>query len=253
MKAARISRAVVLAGGKGRRLGALAKDTQKCLLPIGGVPLIELVLSTLWRVGVREFLILTGHLEHQVRTYVAESSWSSTCSLVVGDAHSTAASLAKLRDRLGEPFFFAHGNVLVQPPQLWKILDIWNRKGLSVLGTVPSSHDLTHALVRHEEEQRIRILKACHEAGQDKKPVHRLPNLGFSLGVGIIEPRVLSWRSAMHQGRAMVEELLKVSSEQGMVYGATVDDFVHIETEADYWRCVETVARDGVSSLPMTV
>ncbi len=53
-------RGVVLAGGKGTRLGELTKVTNKHLLPVGPVPMVYHPLKKLTGAGIRDVLLVSG-------------------------------------------------------------------------------------------------------------------------------------------------------------------------------------------------
>jgi glucose-1-phosphate thymidylyltransferase len=53
-------RGVILAGGKGTRLGELTKVTNKHLLPVGPYPMVYHPLKKLVGVGIREVLLVSG-------------------------------------------------------------------------------------------------------------------------------------------------------------------------------------------------
>ncbi len=55
-------KAVVLAGGKGTRLAPYTKVLPKPLLPIGDMPILEILLRQMKRYGVTEVILTTGHL-----------------------------------------------------------------------------------------------------------------------------------------------------------------------------------------------
>jgi mannose-1-phosphate guanylyltransferase len=75
-------KALLLAGGYGTRLRPLTDNLPKCLMPIGGKPLLEIWLQSLSKVGVNEFLINTHYLHEQVEKYIESSSFSSQVTLV---------------------------------------------------------------------------------------------------------------------------------------------------------------------------
>src|SRR6185295_10183225 len=54
------TRGVILAGGKGTRLGELTKVTNKHLLPVGPYPMVFHPLKKLVAAGVREVLLVSG-------------------------------------------------------------------------------------------------------------------------------------------------------------------------------------------------
>jgi NDP-sugar pyrophosphorylase family protein len=64
-------KAFLLAAGIGSRLGDLTKTTPKCLLPIGGRPLLDYWFDSLERAGVDEALINLHYLPELVKSYLA--------------------------------------------------------------------------------------------------------------------------------------------------------------------------------------
>ena len=59
--------AVILVGGRGTRLGALAQDTPKPLMPItGDIRFLDYLVENIARHGFEEILLLAGHLAHKV-------------------------------------------------------------------------------------------------------------------------------------------------------------------------------------------
>lgn len=64
-----ITKAFLLAAGLGSRLRPLTDETPKCLLPIGGRPLLNIWLEFCEKLGVREVLINTHHLAEKVHEW----------------------------------------------------------------------------------------------------------------------------------------------------------------------------------------
>lgn len=64
-------RAVVLAGGRGRRLAPFTTVFPKPLAPIGEVPIIDIVLRQLAWHGVRDVAISVGYLGELIEAYLA--------------------------------------------------------------------------------------------------------------------------------------------------------------------------------------
>ena len=63
-------KAFLLAAGEGTRLHPLTLDIPKCLVPIGGVPLLEIWYRHLERYGIQEVLINTHHLPEKVEAFI---------------------------------------------------------------------------------------------------------------------------------------------------------------------------------------
>jgi choline kinase len=54
-------RAIILAAGRGSRMGTLTDDQPKCLVKLHGKPLLEWQLDALHRAGISEIAIVTGY------------------------------------------------------------------------------------------------------------------------------------------------------------------------------------------------
>ena len=53
-------KAVILAAGKGTRMGDLTEETPKPMLPVEGRPILEHILTGLRESGIQEFCLITG-------------------------------------------------------------------------------------------------------------------------------------------------------------------------------------------------
>lgn len=102
-------KAFLLAAGLGTRLRPLTETTPKCLVEIGGRPLLDIWLDALAKAGVDEVLLNTHHLAEQVRAHVARRVGPPIVRL----AHETtllgsAGTLMANREFVaGEPMFLA--------------------------------------------------------------------------------------------------------------------------------------------------
>lgn len=62
-------RAVVLAGGKGTRLRPFTVNFPKPLVPLGDVPVLEVLIRRLIRYGITDITLTLGHLAELVKAY----------------------------------------------------------------------------------------------------------------------------------------------------------------------------------------
>ncbi len=102
-------RAFLLAAGLGTRMRVITKTTPKCLLPVGGRPLLERWFDQLARAGVEAVLVNTHHLAERVHEFVASSRPPLEVVLVHEDVLlGSAGTLAANREFVsGEDAFLA--------------------------------------------------------------------------------------------------------------------------------------------------
>lgn len=67
-------KAVLLVGGAGTRIRPLTYVVPKCMLPVGGKPLIERTFSYLKEYGIDEFVLCVAYLKKQIMDYVKDGS-----------------------------------------------------------------------------------------------------------------------------------------------------------------------------------
>jgi mannose-1-phosphate guanylyltransferase len=86
MTAGRASRAFLLAGGRGDRLQPLTRAMPKCLVPIGGEPLLGIWFDLLVREGITDVLVNVSHHAGQVRDFISVRRPPLHIELVVEEA-----------------------------------------------------------------------------------------------------------------------------------------------------------------------
>lgn len=108
-------KAVILAGGRGTRLAPLTMIVPKPLVPIGHVPVLEVLLRQLGDQGFTEAILSVDYLADLIRAYVAqrpELSRSMAIRTVQDEVPTgTAGPLAGI-DGLDETFVVLNGDVL---------------------------------------------------------------------------------------------------------------------------------------------
>ncbi len=68
--------AIIIAGGKGTRLGSITEETPKPLLNVGGAPMIEYVMSSIEFLGFSNFYLLCGHLIKKFEIFSQETRFN---------------------------------------------------------------------------------------------------------------------------------------------------------------------------------
>jgi len=110
-----VRQAAILCGGLGSRLGELAAKTPKPLLPVDGVPFLDVLLFELGRHGVTRVLLLAGFAAHRIIDYASSTAMKVRFNLdievsVEPQRAGTGGALWHARDQLDDWFFLLNGD-----------------------------------------------------------------------------------------------------------------------------------------------
>ena len=117
-----MKQAVILAAGRGLRLGSRSNGGPKCLLEVGGRTLIELQLGVLREAGIEHVCVVVGYCEDRVRSVVG-----NTCSHITNPRNAETNSLYSLwlaREWVSGPFVLTNGDVLAHPEVYRRVMSV---------------------------------------------------------------------------------------------------------------------------------
>lgn len=182
-------RALLLAAGMGTRLRPLTELWPKCLMPIGGRPLLEYWLQTLFCVGIKNVLVNTHYHSEKVMEFLAREhfvQWVRTVHelQLLGTAGTLRANSA----------FFQGGSTLLIHADNWCQCDFNSfieyhmylrpKKCAITMMTFNSDAPQSCGIVQTDNEG---IVLAFHEK------VANPPGRRANAAVYLLEPEVLAW------------------------------------------------------------
>src|SRR5687767_3312571 len=108
--------ALVMAGGLGSRLRPLTDEVPKPLLPIGGRPILELILHQLRGAGVEEVYISLGYKAELIRSYIADGRRLGLRVRYVDEPTplGTAGALGYVKEDVRGPLLVMNGDILTK-------------------------------------------------------------------------------------------------------------------------------------------
>ena len=136
-----VTKAAVLAAGKGTRMRGLCDDYPKPLLRVANVPLLELTLRRLQGAGITDVLLVVGHCAAQIEAAIADGSrWGLNVTYVLQAGPKGTGEAALLCEDFarGQPFMlvfgdiltaranYAKANELIRQPGADGVLSVWN-------------------------------------------------------------------------------------------------------------------------------
>ena len=107
-------KAVILAGGRGTRLAPYTKILPKPLMPIGDMPILEILLRQIKRSGINEVILTVGHLSELMRAFFQEGD---RLGIQIKYSYEdnplgTAGPLSLVKDSLTSTFLITNGDIL---------------------------------------------------------------------------------------------------------------------------------------------
>jgi NDP-sugar pyrophosphorylase family protein len=180
-------RAVILAGGKGSRLGPYTTILPKPLLPVGDRAILDVVVHQLRELGFNEVTLAVGHLAHLVRAVMGDGS-AIGVSIDYAEEDAPLGTVGPLADieNLDESFIVMNGDVLTSL-DYGELIDLHREAG----------NILTIASHRRVVRSDYGVLHLDRETGKtqsvigfEEKP--ETPHV-VSMGVYAMEPRVLDF------------------------------------------------------------
>lgn len=180
-------KAFLLAGGLGTRLRPLTDHTPKCLLPIRGVPILQIWLTLCREFGIKEVLInLHSHVD-SVRRFVDEAECRHGLTIrlfeeevLLGSAGTLLANQNWVRKEISFWVFYAD---VLTTTNLTQLEDFHNKHGqIATIGVYEVPDPSRCGIVQVDHRGMVREFV--------EKPIVPLGNLAFS-GLMLATPSVL--------------------------------------------------------------
>ncbi len=172
---------VIMAGGRGSRLGPHTENCPKPLLPVGGKPMLEHIIERARAEGFEHFVLSVYYLGHMIEEYFGDGSNLQVKIEYLRERSplGTAGALGLLRNRPEESFLVTNGDVLTDI-RYSELLDFHSRLNASA----------TMAVRLHEWQHPFGVVKTkgVDIIGFEEKPVSRSH---INAGIYVLEPDAL--------------------------------------------------------------
>ena len=207
-------KAVILAGGKGTRLAPYTTILPKPLMPIGEMPILEVMLRQMKRAGINHVVLTVGHLASLLRAYFGDGAqWDlditySSESIPLG----TAGPIALVQG-LDKTFLVTNGDVLTTLDFKKLIAFHKNKGGIATIAAHQRQVKIDLGVIQWDGEDRV--------SGYIEKPTTEYT---VSMGVYVFEPRVLDY-IPVGQYLDFPDLILKLIANGEKVNGYTFDGY----------------------------
>ena len=176
-------KAVVLAGGKGARLAPYTRILPKPLMPIGDMPILEVMLRQMKRAGVGEVVLTVGHLANLLRTFFLDGEqWGLCISYSYEEQPLGTAGPLSLIPGLDETFLVTNGDVLTTLDLKDLLRFHQEQGGIATIAVHKRQVKIDLGVVQWNGDHTIK--------GYLEKPVY---DYTVSMGIYVFEPRVMQY------------------------------------------------------------
>jgi dTDP-glucose pyrophosphorylase/CBS domain-containing protein len=222
--------AVIMAGGLGTRLRPLTEDLPKPMLPVGGRPLMELVIEQLRQAGIRRVNVTTHYKPEKIFDHFGDgSSFGVELNYVNEDKPLGTGGALGLIDAPTEPMLVINGDILTQVD--FRAMLAYHRENHAVMTVAVKQYDIKvpYGVIECVGAQ------VC--ALKEKPQMHLLVNAG----VYLLEPKVYEFiPSGEHFNMTdLIQRLL--DSNHTVVSFPIIEYWLDIGQLADYEKAQDDV------------
>jgi dTDP-glucose pyrophosphorylase len=176
------NRAVIMAGGEGRRLRPLTDTTPTPLLSVGGRSLLEILIERLRQSGLVDIVVALHHRSDMIRERVGDGARLGVHVEYVEEPRplGTMGALPLIRAGLTEPFFVVNADILTKCD--FRAMWDFHRGEAGAAMTVGVTHhqvDIPYGELALDGSRVVRI---------DEKPRKEYP---VSAGIYVLEPSAI--------------------------------------------------------------
>jgi NDP-mannose synthase len=201
-------RAIILAGGRGRRLEPYTSVLPKPLMPVGDRAIVEIIVDRLVASGISDITLCVGYLAHLIEALLNGRPRSARLTYVHEPEPLGTAGPLRLVSRLDGTFLLMNGDLLTDL-DFRELVDLHRRSGnVLTIATHERKHVADYGVLHVEPGESPRLVR------YDEKPESALT---VSMGIYVMEHDVLSY--IPENGYFDFPELVRVLLENGLQVG----------------------------------
>lgn len=229
-------KALVLAGGRGKRLGTRSNEKNKCMLPIDGKPLIEYNLDCLEYTGISQVVIVVGYrAETIINTYGIKYNGKSIEYVIQDEQKGLVHAIECAKDALGkEDFILMLADEFMLNPRHEQMIEKYNQEGLFGVCGVVTVDDInlikkTYSIIESDGNRIYRLIE------KPSKPMNNIMGTGNC----IFKNEILSYieQTPINQKRGEKElpDLIQCAIDEGNIVKSfeICDRYVNVNSKEE--------------------
>lgn len=150
-------KAIILAGGRGSRLGRLTESMPKPLVEVLGKPILEHLIRNASEAGIKEYLVNIGYLSHMIKEYFGDGSrFGVNMQYFESGGKGPEQPIFKVREYLGEGTFYCFcGDNILTTSQIERMINFHSQVSADATFTLEQGEPKTIKRVRVNDNRVI--------------------------------------------------------------------------------------------------
>lgn len=221
--------AVIMAGGKGTRLGNLVHEIPKPMVKLDNKSILERQIETLKASNILDITIVVGYLGNVIKAYFKDGSSFGVNINYIEETEplGSAGSLYYLKDKMKNDFVLLFGD-LIEDIDFEKMINFHKvNNALITLFSHPNSHPFDSDLLIVDENNIVKAIDSKHNVRNYF--YHNLVNAG----IYIISPKALEY----------FDKLEKKDMEKDFINGLIPTNRVFSYSSSEYVKDAGTIDR----------
>jgi len=230
---------VIMAGGKGTRIAAMASNVPKPMIPIYDKPVLEYQIDCLKKNDLTEIILVIGHLGQQIKDYFGDGSRFG-CNIsyfMETEPLGTAGALYKIEGLL-DNFILLNGDIIFDMDFSRMIAFHKEKNGWATLAVHPNSHPFDSALISSNSDNQV--------TGWLNKEDHRTWFKNHvNAGVHILSVDFLKNCPQFKEKVDLDRDMLKPNITSGMIFAYSTPEYIKDMGTLERYTQVATDIENG--------
>lgn len=232
---------MIMAGGKGTRIAAVANDIPKPMIKINGKPILEHQIECLKKQGLTDIILIIGHLGHVIKEYFADGSkYGIHIEYIQEEVPlGTAGGLWFLKEVIEDDFLLLNGDIIFDV-DFHRFLQYHKQLGCdATILTHPNGHPYDSGIIMTDEKNIV--VKWLHK--EDERTIYKNR---VNAGIHILSPRIFELFGDVAVKKDLDRDILKALIPEGKLAAYDSPEYVKDMGTPDRYLMVADDMRNGL-------
>lgn len=230
-------KALILAGGKGKRLGEVGDKKNKCMLLVKGKPLIEYSLDCAIQADISEIVIVVGYKAEEIINSYGNQYNGKPIKYVIQSEQKGVVHAIECAEKAieGEDFMLMLGDELMVRPKHKEMIEKFKKEQLFGICGVVMVDDLnlikkTYAVIQAEDKRIFRLIE------KPSRPMNNIMGTGNCIFKNEIFSYIPSTPINQKRGEKELPDLIQCAIDEGNLVKSFIicDRYFNVNSKEEF-------------------